>query len=284
MARKISSLAIAAMMVVAYSSMFATPAQAASQATATSVALSAGSDCTEADLDLGLTTGEVSREYGRSTNLFGTLDEFEQESGLDNENGVFTGYGISVEPEQFDGTIIGSYAYLGTTPPMTATTAEWFVLYECDTEGVSTVLYTCFGDYGTCPQTAAEAVDALLSVAVSTTTPTAGQTIVVTAAGCIPEASAVAAVTLLRDSNLIAQVFPITPNADGTFSVPIVVPTNVPAGTGLVLRTVCGDGDVVFASTDLALTVVDVVPPSETLDTAPTTAPPDSSTRPRFTG
>ena len=104
-----------------------------------------------------------------------------------------------------------------------------------------------------------------------------------TAAGCTPAIGRLAAVTLLRDGNLIAQVFPITPNPDGSFEVPITVPADVPAGTALVLRTVCGDGDVAVASADIALTVTVVEPAPEPTE-SPTSAAPEASTSPRFTG
>ncbi len=288
MIRKLPAFTIALALVIACTSISLTPAHAASQATATSVALNAAADCADADLDLGIVAGDVDREYGLATNLAGvTLDEFEQDStGLDNLDGVFDGYGINVSPDQPNGTIIGSYAYLGTTPPQAATTAEWFVLYRCGTDGDNQVLDTCFGDYGTCPRTAAQGLAALFQVTVSTTAPAPGQTVIVTASGCTPDVGRLAAVTLLRDNNLIASVLPFAPNADGSFEVPIVVPADVPAGTALVLRAVCGDGDVAVASADVALTVTVAepvpTPPSETPDSA-TTAP-QGSTQPRFTG
>jgi hypothetical protein len=263
-----------------------TPAHAASQAIATSVALNDSvADCGRADLNIGVEATTVDREFGRATNKYGfELGEFDNPSTLSGTTGVIS-YGIPIDGEQPDGTIIGSYASLGTAPPQTATTAEWFVLYECDTGGANTVLYTCFGDYGTCPQTAAQAIDGLLSVSVSNANPTAGETITVTATGCSPDVSAVAAVTLLRENSLIASVFPITPPSDGVFSVPITVPADVPGGTQLVLRTVCGDGDAVFASFDVALTVAggDSTPTDPETEPGSTTAP-EPSTQPRFTG
>ncbi len=49
------------------------------------------------------------------------------------------------------GTVIGSYAYVGETPPIASDTAEFFILYNCSTRQV---LYQCFGPYGVCPQRA----------------------------------------------------------------------------------------------------------------------------------
>ena len=285
MIRKLSALTIVAAIVIACTSMLTSPAHAASQATATSVSLSAGDDCNRADLDLGLQSGNVDREYGLSTNAAGaTLDQFENDgSTLDNLDGVFNGYGIGITPDQPDGTIIGTYAYLGSTPPLAATTAEWFVLYRCGFGGENQVMFTCFGDYGTCPRTATQGLTALLGVTVSTATPAPGETVVVTATGCTLDLGSVAAVSLLRDGTLLTGVFPITPNPDGSFQVPITVPDDVPPATPLVVRTACGDGDVVVASSDIGLTVTVVEPSSE--PTEPITATePGGSTSPRFTG
>ena len=54
-------------------------------------------------------------------------------------------------------TLIGSYAYVGETPPDATSTAEFFVFYKCSLAGAE-VLLTCFGPYGTCPQTAQQAM------------------------------------------------------------------------------------------------------------------------------
>jgi hypothetical protein len=285
MIRKGSAFAVATALVIACSSILTTPAQAASQATATSVALTAGDDCSRADLDLGIRSGDVDREYGLSTNAAGaTLDQSENDgSALDNLDGVFNGYGIGISPDQLDSTIIGTYAYVGTTPPLSTTTAEWFVLYRCGADGDNQVLYSCFGDYGTCPRTATQGLTALLGVTVSTVAPAPGETVVVTATGCTSDIGSVAAVSLLRDGSLVTGVFPITPNPDGSFQVPVTVPADLAPDTALVVRTVCGDGDVVVASADIGLTVTVVEPVSE--PTEPTTEPePAASTSPRFTG
>lgn len=70
------------------------------------------------------------------------------------------------------GTVLGVYVWIGSAPPAAATTAEFFVLYRCDAVGnddggSNVVLSTCVGPYGTCPQTAQEALE-------PTTTTTAG--------------------------------------------------------------------------------------------------------------
>ncbi len=133
------------------------PGAARAAATAQGVALNAGASCTNADLDLTLTTIGAARESGLATNLAGqTLATFEQATPfLGTFSGTFVDYQIQpLVPAQPPGTLIGSYAYVGTTPPSAATTAEFFVFYNCSTRQV---LLSCFGPYGTCPQTAAQA-------------------------------------------------------------------------------------------------------------------------------
>jgi hypothetical protein len=139
--------------------------------TAQGVALNSDADCTNADLDITLTSVDAIREFGQTSLLDGTIvGSFEQGTGLANFSGTYIGYGMPVSPDQSAGTVIGSYAYVGTTPPSAATTGEFFVAYVCDT---GEVLYSCYGPYGTCPQTAqqwqaqAEPIPALSSLGIA---------------------------------------------------------------------------------------------------------------------
>lgn len=141
------------------------PALAHAAATAQGVALNVNAGCTTADLDLTLTTVGAARESGQATNLAGAkLTTFEQATTLGTFSGTFTGFVIGPVgadppwPVQPPGTLIGSYAYVGTTPPTAATTAEFFVYYNCSTRRV---LLSCFGPYGTCPKTAQQAQAAI---------------------------------------------------------------------------------------------------------------------------
>jgi len=136
------------------------PMLAQAAATAQGVALNVNAGCSAADLDLTLTTVGAVRESGLATNLAGaTLYSFEQATTLGTFSGTFTGYTISpLAPVQPPGTLIGSYAYVGTTPPSAATTAEFFIYYNCSTRQV---LLSCFGPYGSCPQTALAAQAAI---------------------------------------------------------------------------------------------------------------------------
>jgi hypothetical protein len=138
------------------------PALVHAAATAQGVALNANAGCTTADLDLTLTTVGATREFGLATNLSGaTLTTFEQATLLlGTFSGTFNGYVIGPVgadppwPAQPAGTMIASYAYVGTTPPTAATTAEFFIFYNCSTRQVR---LSCFGPYGTCPKTAQQA-------------------------------------------------------------------------------------------------------------------------------
>lgn len=137
------------------------PAVAHAAATAQGVALNANASCGNADLDLTLTTTGAVRESGTATYGASTLYTFEQATTIGTFSGTYTGFLISpfTAPPVVNGPVlIGSYAYVGTTPPSAATTAEFFVYYNCSTRQV---LLSCYGPYGTCPKTAAQAQAAL---------------------------------------------------------------------------------------------------------------------------
>jgi len=140
-------------------------------ATAEGVALNALAGCDDASLDIIFTSVNAHREFGQATLEAGTiLNSFEQNTTLGNFSGTFINYGISI-PLQPDNTVIGSYAYVGETPPSFLDTAEFFMLYECTTREV---IVSCYGAYGTCPQTAAAA---LQPAALTLLKPNGGETI-----------------------------------------------------------------------------------------------------------
>jgi hypothetical protein len=136
------------------------PLDARATATAQGVALNASAGCTNASLDLTLTTAGASREYGQSTLTSGAiLNQFENPTtALATFTGTYTGFAIGVSPQQPANTLIGAYAYVGDTPPTSSSTTEFFVYYNCTTRQV---LLACYGAYGTCPQTAKQAAAAL---------------------------------------------------------------------------------------------------------------------------
>jgi len=151
--------------------LFAFSSHVLAAATAEGVALNTFAGCDDASLDITFTSVNAHRELGQATLEDGTiLKSFEQSTNLDNFSGTYIGYGISI-PLQPDNTVIGSYAYVGETPPSTSDTAEFFMLYECTTREV---ILSCFGGYGTCPQTAA---DALQPDALTLLKPNGGETI-----------------------------------------------------------------------------------------------------------
>jgi hypothetical protein len=133
----------------------AAPWHAEAAATAQGVALNASADCSRGDLDLTLSTAGANRESWLATNATGaTLVQGEGATSLGNFSGTFAGFRIG--PTGFlvaqpPNTLIGSYAYVGETPPGASNTAEFFVYYNCTTRQV---LYSCSGAYGSCPQTA----------------------------------------------------------------------------------------------------------------------------------
>jgi hypothetical protein len=125
---------------------------------------------------------------------------------------------------------------------------------------------------------------ARLDMTVSNTAPAPGETVTVSVEGCTDDLGLVAAVTLLDGFTLVAQgPFPITPAEDGSFSVPVTVPVTLADGTPLVMRAVCGDGDVVTASADVPITVTTPPTPTTVTTSAPSGAS-ASGTAPRFTG
>src|SRR6476620_3281992 len=131
------------------------PCFAEAAASAQGVALDANADCSRGDLDLSLSSAGANREAWLATNAGGaTLVQGEAATALGNFSGTFTGFRIGpagflvTQPAD---TLIGSYAYVGETPPSAANTAEFFVYYNCTTRQI---LYSCSGAYGSCPQTA----------------------------------------------------------------------------------------------------------------------------------
>jgi len=142
------------------------------QATAQGVALSAYSDCdSPAGLDLTMNNGPiVTTETGLVTDDTGaTLMSFSQATGFANFVGTFPGYNFSSPAWSVpSGTRVALYATIGVIPPTPADTAEWFILYRCNT---GEVLVSCFGQFGTCPETALEALGGQSIVEIPTLSP-----------------------------------------------------------------------------------------------------------------
>jgi hypothetical protein len=131
---------------------------ASASAIAPGVALNTSAGCGNGNLDISLTTVGANRESWHGTNAAGaTLAQiFDQSTALSNYSApppaVFLLPFSSIQPAN---TLIGSYAYVGETPPSATNTAEFFVFYNCTTRAI---LLSCYGPYGTCPQTAQQAM------------------------------------------------------------------------------------------------------------------------------
>lgn len=131
------------------------PLHVRAAATAQGVALNPTSSCSSADLDLTLTSSGATRESYRATNAAGqTLVQAESATSLGTYSGTYPDFHIPFLVTQSPNTSIGAYAYVGETPPSALNTAEFFVYYSCTS---LQVLYSCYGPYGTCPQTALQA-------------------------------------------------------------------------------------------------------------------------------
>jgi hypothetical protein len=253
------------------------PAGAATGITATSVALSSeDANCTDADLDLGMVvTAPTTNETGLITNAAGdTLGQFDNDNDWNPFDGVYAGYGQPVSPAQAEGTVIGSYASIGSVPFASSNTAEWFVLYECsDSPGGNIVLYSCYGDLGTCPTTAVEALALLaLDATLDPSSVVPGGTVTVNGTGCF---DALAGALLLKDGSATGVGDTVAPNPDGTFSIPLVVPADATVGGAYSVQVDCGNEQVIADTVVLPLQVV--------APTTTTTAPAVEVT-PAFTG
>ena len=134
-------------------------------ATAQGVALNASAGCSNGNLDITLTTVGANREAWRATNLAGaTLAQGEGPAGLPNFSGTFVGL-----PDRVLAVAAGRTRWSPPTP-MSARRrrrgqhGRVLRLYNCTTREV---LLSCYGPYGTCPQTAQQAL-ALLAPKIPT--------------------------------------------------------------------------------------------------------------------
>jgi hypothetical protein len=255
----------------------ALPASANATITATSVALNANANCGDSSLDIGMTSGTVDTETGQKSDLNGVIGDsvFSQSSGFSDFDGVLEGYGIG-SSDLPDGSLVGTYASIGEAPLTASSAAEWFVLYGCSTSGDNVVLYSCYGDLGTCPTTAVEAL-ALISLDASLTPSTVapGGAFAVNGTNCRDE---LAGALLFDGETALGVGDTVAPNPDGSFSIPLVVPDSVASGTTLTVRVDCGseEGGIV----DSITLPLQVVVPTTTTE-APAVA---AEVTPAFTG
>jgi hypothetical protein len=288
MSRTIVRLAASAALALGAIAATALPASANSVITATSVSLNSAANCSVAHLDIGMEAGTVTHEAGFVTGIDGLLDSFIQSSSFSGFSGTFSTYGMPM-PDQPDRTIIGSYAWIGTNPPSAANTAEWFVLYLCDPAGNNEVLDTCYGDYGTCPQTALDGLRRLMSVDVDDETPEPGQTITVHVARCMFPVG----VPRLLQGDLVLDSYTVTDGETSQvqareFLVELTVPADVPPGSSLSVVVDCGyeDGPVVSGKRNLQVAGESVTTTTTTAPASPTTTAASRAVTatPTFTG
>ena len=125
------------------------------------VSLNASANCSNGNLNISLHTQGANWEKWQATNAAGsTFSQGQGLTGLPNFSSpppaVFV---VPFSPSQPPGTLVASYAYVGEQVPDATNTAEFLVLYNCTT---LEVLLSCYGPYGTCPQTAQQALAALV--------------------------------------------------------------------------------------------------------------------------
>jgi len=130
------------------------PVLAQATATAQGVALNSAAGCITADLDLTVTTAGATTELWQATTLSGQISGGSQVTTPANYAVLPVRIGIPLSPQPPPNTLIGSYVRIGDALPSAATTAEFFVYYNCSTRQV---LLACYGPYGSCPQTATQA-------------------------------------------------------------------------------------------------------------------------------
>ena len=253
---------------------------AAVSATATAVGLDASGSCS--DNPQGLTSGQGEGddfgEFGNATMAGDPAEPVEIVASplFDDWSFDEQSFGFSLPAAPGDGDLVAGYWVIGN--PSLTVAAEWFVLWQCGSGPDSgTVLSSCFGPYGSCPQTVDEAM--ALGLVVSPTSTTPGSTLTLGVTGCyggtvdvglIPGTDPEAVPTITTG--------PIAQQAGGT-STTLLVPEITPPGDALV-KAVC----------DLEGSEAAVVPIVVMAPVAPTTAPPTTATptpvpvTPRFTG
>lgn len=286
MQRRFRAVVGALALVLGTMSLTTSPASAAEGLVATSVALSASSDCEGGHLDLGMAVDVATNiETGVATTLTGEIASFSQANDWEGFEGVYDGYGIPFDEGQPDGTLVGSYASVWADELDASSAIEWFVLYRCSETGDNVVMLTCYGDLGTCPQTAQEGEAAAFGATASPTELAAGEVITIEGVGCFyPLAGAV----LLRGDAGLGVGDVVEPATDGSFTIELVVPSELSPGA-LSVQVDCGfEGETVLTETLSAEVVGPVVTVPDTPTTEPAADPPTGAipvtAAPTYTG
>ena len=158
----------------------ADPAAANDRITAQGATMSPSANCTYGDIEVTYDASDVARQAVTFTSEDGTtLDSFETNAYQQTYSGLEYILSETATPAAA-GTRLGVHVVIGTTPPQAATSAEFFVLYRCDGManeygGANEQLYTCYGDYGSCPATAVEAI-AMMQSTTTTAAPASTST------------------------------------------------------------------------------------------------------------
>lgn len=158
-------LAVAAVTIVAGPFALAAPAGGATttRVTAQDVALQPSASCRFGDINVTYTATDAETQSATFSAADGTtlaaFDTAAFQADFTGTESILT----EADAPPPAGTVVAVHVAIGTTPAEAATTGEFFILYQCDSErtdrgGTNTVLATCVGAYGSCPTTAAEAL------------------------------------------------------------------------------------------------------------------------------
>jgi hypothetical protein len=131
--------------------------------TAVSVDISPSANCTSnASLNVAWTGAGNHFEFGQALDRSGaTIGTFGPDASGNND---YTGvYFTPISTAQPAGSLIGSYASVGSNPPTQATAIEYFVVYDCSAH---TVIYRCAAAYGVCARTVTAALAAVNGIGI----------------------------------------------------------------------------------------------------------------------
>ncbi len=158
----------------------ADPAAANDRITAQGAAMSPSANCTYGDIQVTYDAADVAQQMVTFTSEDGaTLDSFETNAYQQTYSGLEYILSETTTPAAA-GTRLGVHVVIGTAPISETSAAEFFVLYRCDGNsneygGANEQLYTCYGDYGSCPATAVEAI-AMMQSTTTTAAPASTST------------------------------------------------------------------------------------------------------------
>lgn len=170
-------VALAALTLTTLLSAVAAPALADTP-DAGSIELAPSASCRYGDVDITYAANGATRRRVTFTAADGTVLSEAEGASLGPDFSGTEHVLADATTDQPAGSLLAVHVTVGTTPPTTESTAEFFVLYRCTPAsntrgGANTVVQECHGPFGTCPTTAAGAVadPAPSTTAPSTTAP-----------------------------------------------------------------------------------------------------------------